>query len=655
MMQGQIKNNISELINYYNKKMSMKNKSLLFVKLFMMCFLMASTFISNAAGFKGAQEKNVVAGITAYPSNWFVQMKWNKVQVLLRSTDIDLAKAKVTINYPGVKVIKVVPFSNSHYVAVDVAIDASAKAGNIPFVISVGSEKIKIDWTLKNRRPGKGTQFAQGINQSDFIYFLMPDRFSNGNPSNDRIVGLKDQTLNRDSIYHRHGGDLQGVQNHLDYMQKMGVTTLWMTPVIENDMPNRTEHGYAFTDHYTIEKRFGGDAAYLQLSDALHARGMKLIQDAVYNHVGRFHFLVQDAPEKDWLHQWPEFTQTNYKEQTVFDPYQAKRDSKKMADGWFTTEMPDMNHQNEFVANFLIQHALWSVETYGIDAWRIDTYIYNDMAFMNRCNQALLDEYPKLMSFGECWVHGVANQSYFVENNMNIPFKSNLQGAADFQTLFYGIQPALNEKFGWTEGVNKLYNTLSQDFLYKDATRNVIFLDNHDMTRAFSGFGESIPKLKMAMAWLLTCRGIPQMYYGTEVLMKGISNPDGWVRLDLPGGWQGDAKSAFTEQGLTSDEKDMLHYTQLLGKYRQSSSAITKGKLMQYLPIDGLYVYFRYSDDQTVMCVMNTSSENKEVNFSNFLERTAGYKGGKDIIGGASVSSQFNVPAQTFKLIELTK
>lgn len=595
------------------------------------------------------------ASIKAYPSNWFVQMNWNRVQILLRSTDINLSNAKISTNYPGVKVIKVHNFSNTHYTAVDINIGASAKAGNIPFIITTASEKIKIDWPLKNRRPGKGTQFAQGVNQSDFIYFLMPDRFSNGNNANDRIAGLRDQSLNRDSIYDRHGGDLQGVQNHLDYMQNMGVTTLWMTPVIENDMPNRTEHGYAFTDHYTIEKRFGGEAAYLQLSDALHQRGMKLIQDAVYNHVGRFHFLVQDAPEKDWLHQWPQYTQTNYKEQTIFDPYKANKDSKKMSDGWFTTEMPDMNHQNEFVSNFLIQHALWSVETFGIDAWRIDTYIYNDMTFMNRCNKALLDEYPKLTSFGECWVHGVANQAYFVENNMSIPFKSNLLGAADFQTLFYGIQPALNEKFGWTEGVNKLYNTLSQDFLYKDPTRNVIFLDNHDMTRAFSGFGESIPKLKMAMAWLLTCRGIPQLYYGTEVLMKGVSNPDGWVRLDLPGGWQGDQKNVFTEKGLTTDEKEMLHYTQLLGKYRKSSSAITNGKLMQYLPNEGLYVYFRYSNNQTVMCVMNTSSENKNVLFTDYAERTAGFNGGKDIIGGGNVANQFNIPAQTFKLIELTK
>jgi glycosidase len=483
----------------------------------------------------------------------------------------------------------------------------------------------------------------------------MPDRFSNGDVTNDKIAGLKDQTLNRDSIYHRHGGDLKGVQNHLDYLQKMGVTTLWMTPVIENDMPNRTEHGYAFTNHYAIEKRFGGEAAYLQLSDNLHQRGMKLIQDAVYNHVGRFHFLVQDAPDADWLHQWPRFTQTNYKEQSLFDPHGAAKDAKRMADGWFTTEMPDMNHQNEFVANFLIQHALWSVETFGIDGWRIDTYIYNDLPFMNRCNQALTDEYPKLTSFGECWVHGNANQAYFVQNNLNVPFKSNLQGSADFQLLFYGIQPALNEPFGWTEGVNKLYNTLANDFLYKDPTRNVIFLDNHDMTRALSTFGESIPKLKMGIAWLMTCRGIPQIYYGTEVLMKGISNPDGWVRLDFPGGWNGDKKNAFTEEGLTADEKDMLHYTQLLGNFRKTSSALTQGKLMQFLPDQGLYVYFRYTPTQTIMCVMNTDSKPHNIDFEKYNERTQGFKNGIDIVTGKTIAAQFTVPAQTLQLIELKK
>ena len=593
--------------------------------------------------------------IETYPTNWFVQMKWNKVQVLFRSTSMDLSKAKISTSYSGVTIQSLSYFKNSHYVAANVVIASNAKVGDIKFVVNNGTQTETVSWSLKARRPGKGTSFAQGVNQSDFIYFLMPDRFSNGEVKNDRLPGLRDQTLNRDSIYHRHGGDLQGVNNHLDYLQQMGVTTLWMTPVIENDMPNRTEHGYAFTNHYAIEKRFGGEAAYLQLSDALHQRGMKLIQDAVYNHVGRFHFLVQDAPDPNWLHQWPRYTQTNYKDQTQFDPYGAKVDLKIMADGWFTREMPDMNHQNEYVSNFLIQHALWSVETFGIDAWRIDTYIYNDLPFMNHCNQVLNEEYPKLTSFGECWVHGVSNQAFFVENNINHAFKSNLQGSADFQTLFYGIQPALNEKPSWDGGVIKLYNTLANDFLYKDATRNVIFLDNHDMTRALSGFGESIPKLKMGVAWLLTCRGIPQLYYGTEVLMKGISNPDGLVRLDFPGGWTGDAKNAFTGAGLTQDEKSMLDYTRTLGNFRKSSSAIKTGKLMQYLPDNGLYVYFRYDDKQTVMCVMNTTTENKKVDMSHFEERTNGFKSGKDIVSGQVVGNQFSIAPQTLQVIELIK
>lgn len=593
--------------------------------------------------------------IEAYPSNWFVQMKWNKVQVLLRATDADFSKATVSVNYPGVVLQKTHHFENGHYIAIDLLIQPTAKPGEVVFTIKGDNKKMTHLWQLKSRRKGNGTLFAQGVNQSDLIYFLMPDRFSNGDPTNDRVAGLKDQSLNRDSIFLRHGGDLKGVQNHLDYLKDLGATTLWMTPVLENDMPDRTEHGYAATNHYTIEKRFGGDAAYLALSDALHARGMKLIQDAVYNHVGRFHFLVQDAPAKDWLHQWPKFTQTNYKDQPVFDPYAAQHDRKKLVDGWFTTEMPDVNHENEFVANYLIQHAIWSVETFGIDGWRIDTYIYNDLAFMNRCNQALETEYPKLTSFGEAWVHGTVNQAYFAQNNMNTAFKSNLQGVADFQTLLYGIQPALNEPFGWMEGVSKLYNTLSNDFLYKDPSRNVIFLDNHDMTRILSQVGESIPKVKMGVAWLMTCRGIPQLYYGTEVLMKGISNPDGWVRLDFPGGWEGDKKNAFTQVGLTPEEKEMQAFTKKLAQFRKASTAITKGKMTQYLPNEGLYVYFRYDNNQTVMCVMNTSKQERKVDFSDYEERTNGFSGGKEVVSGQAIAKKFSIPALTMQVIELTK
>ena len=590
-----------------------------------------------------------------YPTNWYTGMKWNKVQILVRGEYDGFNNEKVKLTYPGVQLLNVTPLENGKYMAIDVLINASAKPGLVTIEFSAAGKSHPIQWPLKAKRNGNGTSYAQGVTSSDLIYFLMPDRFSNGDEGNDRIAGMRDQSLNRDSIFYRHGGDMQGIINHLDYLQQLGITTLWMTPVLENNMPNRTEHGYAFTDHYTIEPRFGGEAQYKKLSDELHKRGMKLIQDAVYNHVGKYHFTFQDQPMKDWYHQWPKFTQTSYKDQPLFDPYASKQDAKISSDGWFTTEMPDLNQTNPYVANFLIQHALWSVEEFGVDGWRIDTYIYNDLKFMNHCNKALSDEYPKITYFGENWVHGVINQAYFVENKMDLPFKNNLQGAIDFQTLFYGIQPALNQPFGWNEGVTKLYTTLSNDLIYKDATRNVIFLDNHDMTRFFTTVKEDVAKAKMGIAWLLTCRGIPQLYYGTEILMKGEANPDGWVRLDFPGGWKGDQKNAFTGAGLTDAEKDMQQYVKTLANYRKQSSALKTGKLMQYLPDDGLYVYFRYDAKQTVMCIMNTGEKEKTVDFGKFIERTAGFVNAKDVVSGELTGGKFSIPAKKMSILELQK
>lgn len=573
--------------------------------------------------------------IEIYPASWWTGMKWNKVQLLLRGKN-NLSDAKVRISYPGVTITKIHKLENQKYLCVDIIISGTTKPGTVIIEANLNGSGNKVNWTLNKRRAGNGKAFAQGIRSSDFIYFLMPDRFSNGDASNDCIPGLKDQSLNRDSIFLRHGGDLQGIINHLDYLQSLGVTALWMTPVLQNDMPNRTEHGYAITNHYKVEPRFGGNEAYKKLSDELHKRRMKLIQDAVYNHMGLYNFLMQDPPSKDWVHQWPSFTKPNYKDQVHFDPYVAPRDKKKMMDGWFTEEMPDFNQSNPYVANFLIQHALWCVEEFGVDGWRIDTYIYVDGKFMNRCNRALLDEYPKITMIGESWVDGTSNQAFFTKNKYDIPFKSNLPGTIDFQTLFRGIKPALTEP---VTGVNQLYQTLSNDFLYADPSTNVIFLDNHDMSRFFSVIGEDVKKQEIAIQWLLTERGIPQLYYGTEVLMKGISNPDGWVRLDFPGGWEGDKKNAFTGEGLNDDEKGVQDLTKRLGNFRKNSSALKTGKLMHYIPEDGLYVYFRYDDRQTIMCVMNTSKNEKEVDFSKYSERTDGFRTATNVNTGTSLNT----------------
>ena len=593
---------------------------------------------------------------TVYPTNWWVGMKHNKIQLLVKGNYTGFNRESVDINYPGIIVKEVHQLENGKYMAIDIVITESARPGEVKIAFTKGNKTNTVDWLLKPRRKGNGIAYAQGVNSADLVYLIMPDRFSNGDTTNDRLPGMRDQSLNRNEIYDRHGGDFQGIINHLDYLQSLGVTTLWMTPVIENDQPNRTEHGYSFTNHYKIEPRFGGEKKYRELSDSLHKRGMKLIQDAVYNHVGSENIFFLDPPTKDWFHQWPTYTGTSFKDQPSYDPYASAIDKKVLSDGWFDHSMPDVNQSNPYFTNYLIQHAIWSVEEFGVDGWRIDTYIYNDLPFMNRCNAELIKEYPKMTMFGETWVHGTASQAYFTANNIDVPFKSNLIGATDFQTLFYGIVPALTQNFGWTDGVNKLYTTLSNDFLYKNANNNVIFLDNHDLTRFYSEMKEDVNKLKMGIAWLLTCRGIPQLYYGTEVLMKGEKNPqDGWVRLDFPGGWNGDKKNSFTTEGMTDAEKDMLLYTKTLANFRKHSSAITKGKLMQYVPKNAMYVYFRYDAAQTVMCVMNTDSNDQKVDFNDFTERTQGFTKASNIMNGNLLNSSFSIPAKTMWVLELKK
>lgn len=612
---------------------------------FALCIFLAAT--SQTVNYK------------SYPTHWWTGMKWNKLQVMVHGEKIADMFPMIkmgpngSVLAPGVRLTKINRVENPNYVFLDISIDASAKPGKFNIKLANGSD---FEYELKARRAGNGTEYAQGVTSKDFIYLIMPDRFSNGDESNDKVPGMRDQSLNRDTVFNRHGGDLKGVQNHLDYLDDLGVTTIWLNPVIENDMPNRTEHGYAFTDHYTVDPRLGGDIAYKELINAVHKKGMKMIQDAVYNHVGIYHITVLDPPMKDWLHQWDNFTQTSYKDQVLFDPYASKKDVKQFSDGWFTKEMPDMNQSNPYVANFLIQHALWTVEEFGIDGWRIDTYSYNDLAFMNRCNQALMDDYPKITMFGETWVHGVPNQSYLSQNNYNVPFKSNLQAPTDFQTL-WAITDAMTKDFGWTDGINRMYTTLAQDFVYKDPTRNVIFLDNHDISRFYSVIDENMDKYLSSLSWLMTCRGIPQIYYGDEIATTGKTSPsDGYVRLDFPGGWKNDPVNKFTIQGRTQKDQAIFQHLATLANFRKTSPALTRGKMMQYLPEDGLYVYFRYNDKQTIMVVMNTGKEEKTVNPSKYTERTAGFTQYKDVITKTSGTlGEFKVGSYKSVVFELLK
>lgn len=602
-----------------------------------------------------------------FPTSWWIGMKNNQVQLLFKADNADFNKSTVSIKYPGIEQKQTYTFENGKYLALDIVIAPDAKPGIINIEIATPQgKKTVVKWPLNARRSGKSVDFAKGITSEDFIYLIMPDRFSNGDPKNDKIAGMRDQSLDRADVEKRHGGDIQGVINNLDYLKGLGVTAVWLTPVLENDIPKRTEHGYAFTNHYKIDPRHGGATAYKKLSDELHKRGMKLIEDAVYNHTGSQHIIFGDLPSKDWLNQWPSYQNTSYKEQALFDRYGSKKDAAIVQQGWFTGDMPDLNQRNAFVSNFLIQHALWLVEEFGVDGWRIDTYIYNDLDFMNKCNQALLDEYPKIGIFGETWVHGCTNQAYFAENNLvNMPFKSNLPGVVDFQLNLYGILPALKQNCGWMKndmqdwvnGANALYNIASADIMYKDPMRNVLFLDNHDVNRIHSEMDENPARTKMAIQWLMTYRGIPQMYYGTEILMTGFDNVHGNLRRDFAGGWSGDAKNAFTGQGLTADEKETQEVVRKLGQFRLKSSAIKTGKMMHYLPQNKLYTYFRYDDKQTVMCVMNTAKEERELNFGFFDERTSGFTKAVNVLTGETLdmSTKVKLGGQTMLVLELQK
>ncbi|QNF32154.1 glycoside hydrolase family 13 protein [Adhaeribacter swui] len=591
------------------------------------------------------------------PTFWWVGMKNPKVQLLVYGPDI--ARSQVSLSYPGVKLEKVSKVENPNYLFLDVTISPTAKPGKVNFVFS-GAKKTTYAYELKARdKLPKG----QGVSSKDFIYLVLPDRFANADESNDKFADMADPEADRTNPFLRHGGDIAGITNHLDYFEELGVTALWLNPVIENNQPQTNEggsmrsayHGYGFTDHYQVDRRLGGNEAYLKFIQAAHAKNLKVVQDAVYNHVGINHWLLKDAPAKDWLHQWPTYTNTSYKFQPVLDPYAALSDKKVTLDGWFVPFLPDLNQENPYVANYLIQHALWTVEYFGVDAWRIDTYLYNNQAFMNRCNQALLDEYPNIHIFGESWVNNVISQAYFVKNKINFPFKCNQPGTLDF-VLWGAFNQALNQNSNYDE--NPVYQVLAQDAVYADPLKLVNFLDNHDMDRYYSVIGENFNKYKIGLTWLLTTRGIPSLYYGTEILMKNFKNPsDAEVRRDFPGGFPGDKENKFTATGRNAQENEAFNFVKTLAQYRKSTPALQNGKLMQYLPQNNTYVYFRYDAAKTIMVATNPTAQEISLETSRFTERTQGFTRARNVLTNEVLSSlaTIKVPAQTALVLELQK
>ena len=455
----------------------------------------------------------------------------------------------------------------------------------------------------------------------------------------------------------RHGGDIKGIIDHLDYIQDLGMTALWLNPELENDQDRESYHGYAITDHYRIDRRLGTNEQYRELVNLCHARNMKVVRDVVFNHIGNNHYWMKDLPTKDWINQWPEFTRTSYKAPTLVDPYRSESDLKLFTDGWFDKRMPDLNQRNPHVANYLIQQAIWWVEYAGVDDFRIDTYTYSDQDFMSRWCAEMLKEYPNMNMVGEIWEHSVVIQGYFANDQpiRKADFDSNLPGVIDFQVMF-AINEALTKEQGWTEGVGRLYYTLAQDHFYKDPNRNLVMLDNHDTDRFFSIVKEDLNKYKSGIAFLLTIRGIPQIYYATEMLGTGMASPShGNIRKDFPGGWPGDPVDKFIRAGRSAQENDAYDYTRTLVRYRNNTPALQTGKLMQFVPVDGVYVYFRYDEAKTVMVVLNTANKPMTLQTARFAERMQGFSKARDVVTSAAINdlSRLSLPANGSMVLEL--
>ncbi len=584
------------------------------------------------------------------PPNWWAGMEHNHIELLFNGTNIQ--QYTLTLEAANTKIEKITLPPNSNYLIAEIAISGNQQPGDIKFLFKGKKKKpIEFKYSILKREGDKG----QGIDANDLMYMIFPDRFSNGDPSNDVVKGMNETTCDRTNGYARHGGDIQGIINHLDYLDELGIKSLWINPLVENDQPKASYHGYAATDLYKIDPRFGTNDIYVQLNRLCHERGLKVVTDVVYNHWGNEHHLFKDMPDSSWFHWFPTYTKTNYRAEVLLDPYASKADKILMSDGWFDKHMPDLNQSNPHLAKYLIQNSIWWIEYAAVDAYRIDTYAYPDQAFMKQLNDAVRKEYPKFILFGETWVQGSPVQAFFTEENgLNKTFSSSLQSVTDFQ-LYYAITKGLNEPFGWEESFRRIQMTLAHDILYKDPYRLVTFLDNHDLSRFYSVIGEDEAKFKMGIALIYTLRGIPCIYYGTEILMKNFCDPDSKVREDFPGGWEGDASNKFTTSGRNDKENDAFDFIKTLGQWRKSNNWVGLSKLTQFVPEENTYVYFRYDGQHTLMCLYNGNDKDTTLDLNRFKECVQGKTGGTNIITGANIKleNKITLPSKSVQLIQL--
>ena len=586
------------------------------------------------------------------PLNWWVGMNHKELQIMVHGENI--AALTPELQYAGVSLAGVEHTNNKNYLFLNLLINENAKPGALNIIFKQDDKKVA-QFTYKLLARAKDSANRRGFTASDAIYLITPDRFANGNPANDSRPDVI-EAPNRNNSNGRHGGDIQGMQKHLDYIADLGFTMIWPTPLIQNNQKEYSYHGYSLTDHYKIDSRFGSNEDFKNYVMAANKKGVGIIQDIVLNHIGSGHWWMQDLPAEDWLNFQTGFVPTNHQHTTALDLHVAKEDRKFFTDGWFVDTMPDLNQRNPFLAKYLIQNTLWWIEYANLSGVREDTYSYSDKNFLAAWGKYILEEYPNFNMVGEEMNSNPQILAYWQKDVKNRDgYESWLPSLMDFPVVFL-MPSVLNEKESYSSGFIKLYEMIANDFVYADPMKLVVFPDNHDTSRIFSLLHDDINLLKNSLVFTATTRGIPQMYYGTEVLAKSpIERNDGVIRSDMPGGWADDSVNAFTGKGLSADQKDIQALVKKLFNWRKTNNAITEGKLIHFVPDNSTYVYFRYTDSKTVMVVLNKNSQDIELNLGRYQEVIKGKAIGMNILTGSKIdlTKPLALKAMTPAVIEL--
>ena len=561
------------------------------------------------------------------PPFWWAGMEDDRLQILVHGENI--SELIPEISYPGVTVSEVNKVESPNYLFINLRLSRNISPGELEIVFKRKRKpQLTYKYEILERDPGSADR--EGFSAKDVIYLITPDRFSNGNPDNDSLPNLKEK-VNRKNKDGRHGGDLQGVIGHLDYISNMGFTQIWLNPVLENDHPKFSYHGYSTTDYFKIDARFGDNELYRRFSKEAKKKGIGIIKDVIPNHIGSEHWWMKDLPSSDWVNNKGIFKQSSHVHEVIYDPYVTKSQIREMTDGWFVKTMPDLNQRNSFLATYLIQNSIWWIEYADLSGIRVDTYPYADKEFLSEWSGRIISEYPNFNFVGEEWNMNSSMIAYWQSGSQNNDgYISSIPSMMDFP-LQNALVRSLKDSESWNSGIGDVYRVIANDYVYGDPYNLVVFAGNHDMERIYSQLNNNIDLYKMAMSFILTTRGIPQIYYGTEIIMESTAD-HGELRRDFPGGWKGDKVNAFSRKGLSNKEIEAQKYLKTLLNWRKKSPAITNGKLIHYPPKDGVYVYFRLFDNESVMVLINNNKNKTRVDLERFYEVLKNNKNGISVI-----------------------